>query len=74
MADYTHEDRMELLEEMIDGNHLANVLDALAEVCHAKSTHLEEAWQDHNAAKAWTSAAVKIERLSSRTEYPFMIQ
>ncbi len=73
MADYTHEGRMDLLEGMIDGDHLANVLDALAEVCHAKSSHLEEAWQDYDAAKAWTSAATKIERLSSRTDYPFMI-
>ena len=69
----THEERMDALEAMVDGNHLANVLDALAEVCHAKAEHLGHNWQDEEAMAAWDGAAVKIEKLSAITDYPFMI-
>ena len=69
----THEGRKVLLEEMIDHGYLCNVLDALSEVCHEKSDHLASAWGDAPAAKAWTKAAKRIESLSARTDYPFLV-
>jgi hypothetical protein len=55
------------LESLVDGQDdgLQGVLDALALVCRAKAEHLESNWQDKAAAKWWTSAAKKIERIAN---------
>jgi len=35
-----------MLEQFIDVCSLADVLDSLAEIAHAKAQHIEENWQD----------------------------
>ena len=69
----THAGRVEALEEMVDKGQLANVLDALAEVCHHKAAHLDSAWDDVAAAGRWEGAAAEIEELSGETAYPWII-
>jgi len=53
------------LEMLVDSNGLDGVLEMLAGICHEKSSHVEEAWQDRALARAWTRNAVKVERLVS---------
>ena len=45
---------MLVLEGIVDRAGLRNVLYALEFICHAKANHLEDAWQDKQAAKVWT--------------------
>lgn len=58
---------MEQLEAMIDKVGPRNVAWAVATICEYKAAHLEESWQDRNAAriwercaKAWNAAAAKL--------------
>lgn len=37
----------------IDRHGLANVLQAIADVCNAKATHIQEAWQDKELSRGW---------------------
>jgi hypothetical protein len=46
------------LEALIDAHGLYAVTDALASVCNAKCDHLESNWQDKEAARRWTKAAI----------------
>jgi hypothetical protein len=50
------------LESIIDQNSLSSLLQALAEVCEEKATHVLDNWQDKALAAEWTGAARKIER------------
>jgi ABC-type iron transport system FetAB permease component len=50
-----------ILEQMIDANTLADVLDSLAEIAHAKAQHIEENWQDVSLARTWDNAGKRIE-------------
>ncbi len=59
------------LEALVDANGLANVLEALAELCDAKAEHVEANWQDVGLARLWRSAyrvtqgsAARVHRLS----------
>lgn len=45
------------IEQLIDANGLATVLDAIARVCSEKADHIETNWQDSVAAKAWNIAS-----------------
>lgn len=40
-------------EGAIDSHGLANVIDALSEICAAKADHIRENWQDSNTAHPW---------------------
>ena len=40
---------------------LADVLDALTEICRAKSEHLQTNWQDSLAAEIWDARADHID-------------
>lgn len=51
------------LEAMIDKSSLNDVLDMLAEICHAKADHLRSNWQDEPAAKDWDRAGNRINKL-----------
>lgn len=42
-----------VLEAAIDRHGLAGVLQAIADLCNAKATHLEEAWQDKEQSRDW---------------------
>jgi len=66
-------DREDVLEQMVDQGQLANVLDALAQVCHNKGAHLDHAWDDVAAAGRWAGAAGEIEELAAETAYPWII-
>jgi hypothetical protein len=53
------------LESIIDQNSLSSLLQALAEVCEEKATHVQENWQDAVLSREWADAARKIERCHS---------
>ena len=61
-------DSMMVLEEIIDGSSLEELLGLVIDVCYAKAEHLRSNWQDHNAAKAWERDAAKILRVANRLE------
>ena len=46
------------LEGLVDTYSLPRVLEALAEVCNDKASHLRSAWQDENAAKRWDGSSI----------------
>jgi hypothetical protein len=48
------------LEALIDASTLAIVLDALADVCHAKAEHLTSNWQDSTSARHWSDMGRRI--------------
>jgi hypothetical protein len=50
-----------LLEFLIDSSSLADVLDSLAEIAHAKAQHIQAIWQDVSLARTWESAGKRIE-------------
>lgn len=50
-----------LLEQFIDSNSLADVLDSLAEIAHAKAQHIEENWRDVSLSRVWDNAGKRIE-------------
>lgn len=54
-----------VIEEIIDCNSLAHVLDVIAEICQGKAEHLRVNWQDNAQAKAWERAGNKIARLAN---------
>ncbi len=51
------------LEHLIDTHGIAGVLDAIAEICNGKATHISEGWQDHRLARDWEHVA----RVASKT-------
>jgi hypothetical protein len=54
-------DKMHELEITVDSSTLAGVLEALREICLAKSQHIDENWQDRALAQQWESAARKLD-------------
>lgn len=66
MAGHLGKEDMLALEEMVDRQSVADVLQALSEICYAKGEHLREAWQDHGAAKTWDRDGKKIDALSAK--------
>jgi hypothetical protein len=54
-------EQMLLLEQLIDKSTLADVLDSLAEIAHAKAQHIQENWQDVSLARTWDCAGKRIE-------------
>jgi len=52
------EDMRDVLEtEFIDTHSLADVIDAIIDICYEKAMHLEVNWQSPNEAKLWMDAA-----------------
>ena len=52
------------LEQAIDSTTLADVLEAIADICAEKSSHIEETWQDGQLSRQWLDAA-KVVRATS---------
>jgi hypothetical protein len=52
------------LEELVDLNDIDKVIGALAQVCWAKSAHLEENWQDRILAKYWGQIAQDLNNIN----------
>jgi len=50
-----------VLESLIDSSSLADVLDSLAEIAHAKAQHIQENWQDISLARTWNNVGKRIE-------------
>lgn len=48
------------LEKLVDHTSIAEVLQALSEICYLKSQHIEENWQDHSMARRWERAGNKL--------------
>lgn len=44
------------LECMIDAHGLAEVVDAIGDICGAKAQHIRETWQDEGLARTWDAA------------------
>ena len=51
------------LELTLDNSNLADLIQSLENICYAKSQHLNENWQDKDAAKAWDRAGRKLGKL-----------
>jgi hypothetical protein len=64
MSFETLEEIAEDLEPVVDRVGLKEVIDTLVYICYEKAEHLESAWQDAEAAKAWTKAGIKLDKLS----------
>ena len=56
------------IESLVDKYGLKHVLDAIADICHDKESHLEANWQDVKTAKVWARDANRIIRLSAQIE------
>lgn len=48
------------IEQMVDRNSMARVLDLLAILANLKSEHISSNWGDRNLAKAWNQLAQKV--------------
>ncbi len=57
---------LDALEAMIDATSVSAVLEALAEVCSLKATHIAEAWGDYETATNWECAATSIDRVAAK--------
>jgi beta-xylosidase len=55
---------MNLLENLIDQHGLADVLKAIAVICHEKAEHIQANWQDESLAEWWDKAAEAIYTIS----------
>lgn len=54
-----HNTNLDAIEALIDANSLKYVVNLLAEICSAKSDHVNTNWQDKGLAGLWdTNAAV----------------
>lgn len=53
------------LEGLVDQSSLARVLEALANVCGAKATHIQGAWLDDATARQWQKASERLDWLAN---------
>ena len=53
MSQFTHGKLSVDLETLIDQHTLAQVLQALGQVCQEKADHIEVNWQEPRTAKQW---------------------
>lgn len=51
------------LERIVDRYSVAQVVQALCDICHEKADHLATNWQDHAAAARWQDKARKLDRI-----------
>jgi hypothetical protein len=56
------------MEAYIDQTSVAQLLDALADVCRDKAEHVRVNRQDQNTARPWDRAAKLLDSLSSKIE------
>lgn len=53
------------LEQLVDSNSLASVLEALAQICYLKAEHLETNWQS-NDSKVWLANGRRIAAVEAK--------
>lgn len=51
-----NQEQFEALEILINKTSLAEVLEAIGDICGEKANHIRENWQDEPMAKAWEKA------------------
>ena len=56
------------LEQMVDAYTLHSMLEALSDVCMAKSEHLISNWQDSVTGHVWSRAAGILDKAASRID------
>lgn len=59
------------IEEMIDASSICEFLENVAAVCHAKSTHIRESWQDNQLAAAWMKVGMLLYHAAVKAEKHF---
>ena len=59
-------DLRDTFESAIDLHGLANVVDALAEICTAKADHIRSNWQDRATAAPWVAASAQLQSLEAK--------
>ena len=52
--------RLVVIEKMIDESSVSELLEDIGTICHEKSQHIYENWQDPDAAHIWRKAGNKI--------------
>jgi hypothetical protein len=52
-----------LMEEVMDKEGLAQLVQLVAEICYEKAEHVLTNWQDKNLAKLWEKDAKLLERV-----------
>ncbi len=52
-----HNERLDVIESIIDAEELTGLMDLIAEVCSAKADHIREHWQDEVTANTWDGYA-----------------
>ena len=58
------QERLDLIERMIDESSLQEFLEDVAEVCFLKKEHVLSNWQDYYTAKYWDKQGLRIQRLA----------
>ena len=56
------------LEAMVDASSLAQVIEALGEICAEKADHIRASYDDRATAKIWDDAARKVMALASKVD------
>ena len=51
------------LEGYIDRYGLGQIIEILSDICHQKSSHVQNVWGDEGLAKLWERNATKLEKL-----------
>src|SRR3972149_6284027 len=54
------------LEQAIDSTTLADVLEAIADICAEKSAYIMETWQDRSLSQRWLDAARMVRATSEK--------
>jgi hypothetical protein len=62
------EDRMRIIEELIDSVSVPELLDEISTICFLKAEHIAENWQDYLLAKVWERKGRLIQSLASKVK------
>jgi hypothetical protein len=62
------QENKDTLESIIDGATLADVLNAISEICYEKADHIRTNWQDANTAKVWDKSGHYVQCLAAKLE------
>ena len=66
MMDASQQLNADMLEQYVDSQGLAGVLDVLAATCREKAEHVQSNWQDARLAELWEKAADIIDRAAAK--------
>lgn len=70
-----HNERLDLIETIIDEQDLTGLMDLVSEVCSAKADHIRMNWQDDITANHWDGLAAGFLKCSlTPTNLPFIEQ